>query len=65
MKTVNLQTLWHKEMDRKEFLQHVGVFIMAAAGISAVLKHLSAAPNKLSDTAAKHKSGYGARSYGR
>ena len=47
-----------KEMDRREFLAHVGALLLAVIGISALLRTLSD-PHPL-----KRMSGYGSGKYG-
>ena len=53
--------LLQKEMDRKDFLKHVGIGVIALTGLSAVLKTLIQQP-----TASKSASqaGYGGSAYG-
>lgn len=54
-------TLFQKEMDRKAFLRHVGVGLMALTGITTVIKAL----NGLSTgTTKKHTHGYSSSVYG-
>lgn len=51
-----------KEMDRKDFLKHVGVAVAAVAGVSAALSSL----NKLGtgQSVKGSRAGYGSSSYG-
>ena len=58
-----LQKLFTKEMNRKEFLAHVGAGMLTLIGISGLLKHLvnyntSGTPTK------QVASGYGLSAYG-
>lgn len=54
----DLHVLLEKEMDRREFLKHVGVGLVALTGASALLKALNGV------SAPRRTSGYGASSYG-
>lgn len=47
-----------KDMDRKEFLTHVGIAGLAVFGVSNVIKALSDQPN------GRQTSGYGGSAYG-
>ncbi len=66
-KLEQFQQILTKEMDRKEFLQHVGIFIVGAIGITAFSNHFfklsSYQPGKPAQLA--QSKDYGARSYGR
>lgn len=54
-----LQQLLQKDMDRKEFLQHVGVGVAAVVGITTVVNTVSQlGKNKT------YSSGYGSSVYG-
>jgi hypothetical protein len=56
----NLQKLFNKEMNRKEFLAHVGAGALAVVGVSGILKNmLNYKPRQQSSSM-----GYGASSYG-
>ncbi|MCL5407343.1 MAG: hypothetical protein M1429_02525 [Patescibacteria group bacterium] len=50
--------LLEKEMDRREFLVHIGALLLAVIGISALLRTLSN-PHLLKKT-----NGFGSNSYG-
>lgn len=57
----NLQKLFDKKMDRKEFLAHVGAGALAVVGISGLLKNLvDYKPRQQSSSGL----GYGASAYG-
>ena len=47
-----------KEVDRRDFLKHVGLAIVAATGIGAVIKSVNSATTK------NQVSGFGAGAYG-
>lgn len=55
-KSVN--QLMEKEMDRRDFLKHVGIGFLALTGVAAIVKTL----NTMSGT--KETVGYGGGSYG-
>lgn len=55
-KSVN--QLMEKEMDRRDFLKHVGIGFLALTGVAAIVKTL----NTIGDT--KETVGYGGGSYG-
>jgi hypothetical protein len=55
-----IDALLAKEMDRKEFLQHVGAGLMIVLGISGVLKALT----QQQPHARKQGMGYGSSAYG-
>lgn len=55
-----IDTLFSKEMSRKEFLQHIGAGIMIVFGVSGVLKALAGQENQ----PRKAGLGYGASAYG-
>jgi len=59
MNTKPIKQLMAKNMDRKEFLVHVGVGAMAVIGITGLLKTLNAF-----STHSKVDSGYGSSAYG-
>jgi hypothetical protein len=54
-----IDALLQKEMDRKEFLQHVGAGILIIFGVSGVLKALTQQP-----TRKQQGMGYGSSAYG-
>ena len=59
MKHRLLQRLLDKNMNRKEFLAHVGAGVLTVIGISGLLKHLvnySSGPHR--------EDGYGSNAYG-
>lgn len=61
MLKIDTATLLQKEMDRKDFLKHIGIGIIALSGLSAVLRTLVQQP-----TASKsvQQVGYGGSAYG-
>lgn len=61
------QQILTKEMNRKEFLQHVGVFIVGAIGITAFMNQfLKLGGNQpAKQVGMSQAKGYGSRSYGR
>lgn len=64
-----LQKLFTKEMDRREFLAHVGAGILAVIGISGLIKHLvnynQGGGQSRSDRDQRFAvSGYGSSAYG-
>lgn len=66
MKIEDLQQVLTKEMSRKEFFQHVGIFLIGAVGITALLSNFSKTfhyqPKQSSSPL--QTSGYGTRPYG-
>ena len=54
-----IATLLEKEVDRKDFLKHVGVAVVAMVGLSSILSNLSSLDGS------RKTSGYGKSSYGR
>ena len=62
-----LQKLFTKNMNRKEFLAHVGAALFAVVGISSLIKHLIKFNEESSNSArpvASSSGGYGGASYG-
>lgn len=61
------QQILTKEMNRKEFLQHIGVFIVGAIGITAFTNQFLKLGNHqpAKQVGSSQPNGYGARSYGR
>ncbi len=61
----HIQTIFEKEMDRKEFLGYIGAAFLAAIGVSGMIKallhHGSGTANQQSRGAA---TGYGSSAYG-
>ncbi|HLC91709.1 MAG TPA: twin-arginine translocation signal domain-containing protein [Candidatus Saccharimonadales bacterium] len=58
---INLQKLFEKQMDRRQFLAHVAAGILAIVGISGLLKNLV----NLSSQPRQHRVvGYGSTPYG-
>jgi hypothetical protein len=55
-----ITTLLSKEMDRKDFLKHVGIAVIAVTGVSGVISSLT----KL-DVPSKKTAGYGGSAYGK
>lgn len=58
MKNQTLQNLLGKQMNRSEFLTHIGASILMLAGVSGIIKSLTGPEAK------KTASGYGGSSYG-
>lgn len=56
----DVQSLLQKEMNRKEFIKHVGIGFAAIVGLTTVLKTI----NSLSGNAKKQTLGYSSGSYG-
>lgn len=58
-----LGTLLNKKMDRKDFLKHVAIGVVALTGLSAIVRTLAPAPaqNKSVSSAPQ---GYGSSVYG-
>ena len=54
-----IQKLMQKDMDRRDFLKHVGIGFAAIAGITTILKTLSALNGKKEVSV-----GYGSSAYG-
>jgi hypothetical protein len=55
-----LDTLFKKEMSRKEFLQHIGAGVMILFGLSGLIKALT----QHQTGGRGHSVGYGASAYG-
>lgn len=60
---INPSDLLDKEMDRKDFLKHVGIAIVAMTGISAIFKSLLNQPTSQT-TRRPAPAGYGSYAYG-
>lgn len=58
MLKTSVNDLLEKEMDRKDFLKHVGIGIVALTGVTAALNSLVKQP------AALRNQSYGANTYG-
>ncbi len=58
----NVEQLLEKEMDRKDFLKHVGFAVVMMTGVGAVLHGL--AQQKPSVTRQSQAQGYGSMAYG-
>ena len=56
-----VESLLHKEMDRRDFLRHVGIGLIALTGITALLRSLSGSG---SNQQSQPRMGYGGSSYG-
>ncbi|RYF29543.1 MAG: hypothetical protein EOO17_00990 [Chloroflexi bacterium] len=59
-----LNSLLAKKMDRKDFLKHIGIAIVAITGVSAIVKTLAPAPAGHTNIARSNASGYGSSVYG-
>lgn len=57
----DVNTLLMKKMDRKDFLKHVGIAVIAFTGFSAVIRVLASGDASKPNQAAM---GYGSSSYG-
>jgi len=57
-----LQQIMQKDMDRKDFIQHVGIGFVAIAGVTTALKSLSQFGS--SGGSRQMPAGYGASAYG-
>ncbi len=53
-----------KEMDRRDFLKHVGVGVVALTGAAAFLKTLNGVTSGSLGSGTRRTSGYGASAYG-
>lgn len=60
---INPSELLDKEMDRKDFLKHVGVAMIALTGVSAIFKSLVQQPTHQAFTR-QASAGYGSYAYG-
>lgn len=62
-----IQQVLGKEVSRKEFFQHMGVFLLGVIGISGLLAHFSKnlTPLAQQKSSSAQSNGYGARPYGR
>ncbi len=64
-----LNQLLDKEVDRKDFLKHVGVAIIAVAGVSTLMSNLTSLQGSSStkgvNSGTKSTHGYGLSAYGR
>lgn len=58
-----INDLLQKEMDRKDFLKHMGVAAVALIGVPAVIKALSQSSTQSSAQSTKNM-GYGLSAYG-
>lgn len=61
-----LTSLLAKKMDRKDFLKHVGIAIVAVSGVSAIVRTLApqTPQGNPSATSVSSTSGYGSSAYG-
>lgn len=62
-----LNTLLAKKMDRKDFLKHVGIGVVAAVGLSSIIKAVSSSGAPAGSSSPKSNSsslGYGGSAYG-
>ena len=68
MTKAQINEILDKEVDRKEFLKHIGIAIVAVAGVPTLVSHLNTLQNRGSSGAAGSQGGargYGASAYGR
>lgn len=56
-----LESLLQKEMDRRDFLKHVGIAFVALTGVAALLKTLNGFGG---NTRTRQTVGYGSATYG-
>ena len=56
--------LLQKEMDRKDFLRHVGVAVVVIAGVPTLLSALNRMQGGAQQKASSQSLGYGASAYG-
>ena len=59
MNMSSFQKLLEKEMDRKEFLVYVGVFLLTFTGISSFLKSISESIHTDTQSSGSQSFGYG------
>lgn len=59
MKIPSFAKLLEKEMDRKEFLLYVGVFLLAITGVSSLLKSISESIHTDTNTSDPNSFSYG------
>jgi Trp operon repressor len=64
MQQLGVDELLQKEMNRKEFLKHVGIAIVALTGASAVAKALLQQPTTNRQNVLQQPMGYGSMPYG-
>lgn len=64
-KLEQFQSVLAKEMSRKEFLQHVGVFVVGAVGITAFVNQFLKMSPTTGNANSQQMNGYGVRPYGR
>jgi len=60
----NAQELLQKEMNRKEFLQHVGIGVLGVVGVTALISNLEKFFNPKKENS-ESQSGYGYSPYGK
>jgi arginine exporter protein ArgO len=60
----NMSALLNKEVSRKEFLQHVGIAILALIGVGGLLKTLSESSKNQLQQSSQSGFGYGSGTYG-
>jgi len=61
MLNINAASLLQKQMDRKDFLKHVGIAAIALTGVSAIVKTLVDQPTVQN---VQKQAGYGGSVYG-
>lgn len=59
-----LNELFSKEMDRRDFLKHVGVGLVALTGVSALVKVMTPASQNDQGSVSRASLGYGGSVYG-
>jgi len=60
----HVKAIFDKEMNRKEFLGHIGAFLLAAAGISGIIRYFLQGGESGGGSSGHHTSGYGGGAYG-
>jgi len=61
---LGIDELLQKEMDRKDFLKHVGVAMVAMTGVSALVRSLTQHPLAGQQNQVSQMQGYGSMPYG-
>ena len=64
LQQLGVEELLQKEMDRKDFLKHVGIAMIAMTGVTALLKSLTQHPLTGQQQHKSQAQGYGAMPYG-
>lgn len=59
----NIKHLLGREVTRKEFLTHLGLVLVAAMGLQALLKNITSVFNSKSSSSSQSSQGYGWSAY--